>query len=102
MFLSKKPENRLRESEEFWRAESGAPGLQSKAIQESVAPSLEGELDNPIVIKIGGSTLASHDTTLEDLTALQAEGHKLVVVHGGGKIISDWMERQGVRPRFVK
>ena len=52
MSLSKIPENRLRESEEFWRAESGAPGLQSEAIQESVAPSLEGELDNPIVIKI--------------------------------------------------
>jgi acetylglutamate kinase len=102
MSLSKTPENRLRESEELWSAGSGAPDLQSEAIQESVARSLEGEFDNPIVIKIGGSTLGNHDTTLEDLIALQGEDHKLVVVHGGGKIISDWMERQGVRPRFVK
>jgi acetylglutamate kinase len=25
-----------------------------------------------------------------------------VVVHGGGKVISEWMERQGVRPRFIR
>ena len=53
------------------------------------------------VVKIGGSTLGEHDTTLHDLVALQKEGASPVVVHGGGKIISDWMERQGVRPRFV-
>ena len=56
----------------------------------------------PIVVKIGGSTLGSHDTTLEDLVLLQKEGFKLVVVHGGGKIISEWMERQGSMPRFVR
>ena len=55
-----------------------------------------------IVVKIGGSTLGSHDTTLEDLVKLQREGVNPVVVHGGGKIISEWMEKQGVRPRFVR
>ena len=55
-----------------------------------------------IVAKIGGSTLGSHDTTLEDLVTLQRRGVNPVVVHGGGKIISEWMERQGVRPRFVR
>jgi acetylglutamate kinase len=55
-----------------------------------------------IVVKIGGSTLGSHDTTLDDLVALQAQGIQPVVVHGGGKTISEWMERQGVRPRFVR
>ena len=88
MFLSNKPENRLPESEDLWRAEPRAHNLQSEAIQESGAPSLEGELESPIVVKIGGSTLGSHDTTLEDLIALQGEGKKLVVVHGGGKTIS--------------
>ena len=65
MFLSNKPENRLPESEDLWRAEPRAHNLQSEAIQESGAPSLEGELESPIVVKIGGSTLGSHDTTLE-------------------------------------
>jgi acetylglutamate kinase len=55
-----------------------------------------------IVVKIGGSTLGSHDTTLEDLVALQSQGIQPIVVHGGGKTISEWMERQGVRPRFVR
>lgn len=53
-----------------------------------------------IVVKIGGSTLGEHDTTLEDLVALQREGASPVVVHGGGKIISDWMAAQNVRPVF--
>ena len=54
------------------------------------------------VVKIGGSTLGSHDTSLDDLVDLQKEGVKVVVVHGGGKVISEWMEKQGVRPRFVE
>ena len=55
-----------------------------------------------VVVKIGGSTLGSHDTTLEDLAALQGRGLDLVVVHGGGKAISEWMQRQGTVPRFVR
>ncbi|PKB67277.1 MAG: acetylglutamate kinase [SAR202 cluster bacterium Io17-Chloro-G4] len=55
----------------------------------------------PIVVKIGGSTLGSHDTTLKDLVTLQQQGQKVVVVHGGGNVISQWMQRQGIPPRFV-
>ena len=52
-------------------------------------------------MKIGGSTLGSHDTTLVDLVKLQREGTEVVVVHGGGNVISRWMQRQGIVPRFV-
>jgi len=55
----------------------------------------------PIVIKIGGSTLGSHDTSLKDLVTLQKQGVDVVVVHGGGNVISQWMQRQGIPPRFV-
>ncbi len=55
-----------------------------------------------IVVKIGGSTLGSHDTSLRDVAALQREGACPVVVHGGGKVVSEWMQRQGVRPRFIR
>ena len=54
------------------------------------------------VVKIGGSTLGSHDTSLRDLVTLQREGAQVVVVHGGGNVISDWMQRQGIPPRFVR
>ena len=56
---------------------------------------------HPIVVKIGGSTLGSHDTSLRDLVTLQETGQQVVVVHGGGNVISQWMQRQGLVPRFV-
>lgn len=56
----------------------------------------------PLVVKIGGSTLGSGDTTLRDLVTLQQEGAAVVVVHGGGNVISQWMQRQGIRPRFIR
>ena len=62
----------------------------------------ETDFSGTIVVKIGGSTLGSHDTTLHDLVSLQRQGINSVVVHGGGKIISDWMAKQGVMPRFVR
>ena len=55
----------------------------------------------PIVVKIGGSTLGRHDTSLKDLVTLQQQGTDVVVVHGGGNVISQWMQRQGIPPRFV-
>lgn len=59
-------------------------------------------MQKTIVVKVGGSTLGSHDTTLKDLVALQRQGRTLVVVHGGGNRITQWLERQGIPARFVK
>jgi acetylglutamate kinase len=53
-----------------------------------------------IVIKIGGSTLGKHDTTLEDIVELQKQGMCLVVVHGGGKKINQWLDKLGVVTAF--
>ena len=54
------------------------------------------------VIKIGGSTFGSDDTTIEDIVALQKKKHPLVVVHGGGSTVTDWLKRQGVATKFVR
>jgi acetylglutamate kinase len=62
----------------------------------------ESSANGTIVVKIGGSTLGDHDTTLEDLVTLQRNGTNPVVVHGGGKVITDWMVKLGLRPRFVR
>ncbi len=59
-------------------------------------------MDRAIVIKIGGSTLGSHDTTIEDIVTLQRQGKRLVVVHGGGKVITDWLAKQNIASRFVR
>tara|TARA_Y100000590_G_scaffold194919_1_gene221368 strand:+ start:21457 stop:22251 length:795 start_codon:yes stop_codon:yes gene_type:complete len=53
------------------------------------------------LIKIGGSILGSQDSTIEDIVTLQKQGHKPVVVHGGGQVISGWMEKQGLEPKFL-
>jgi acetylglutamate kinase len=57
--------------------------------------------DGITVVKIGGSTLDSHDTTLEDVAHLHREGRRVVVVHGGGDLVSRWLKVHGVEARFV-
>ena len=79
---------------------SGEPG--GPCTRSEVEAQKETDSGGTIVVKIGGSTLGSHDTTLHDLVTLQRQGVNSVVVHGGGKIISDWMAKQGVMPRFVR
>jgi len=54
------------------------------------------------VIKLGGSTLGAHDTSLRDIAEARRAGVEIVVVHGGGAAISAWLERTGVAPRFER
>jgi len=46
--------------------------------------------------------LGSHDSTLDDLVALQKQGRIPVVVHGGGNAITQWMDKLGLEARFVR
>jgi acetylglutamate kinase len=55
-----------------------------------------------VVIKIGGSTLGSQDTSLADVVALTGQGIQPVVVHGGGSTITQWMAKMGLRAEFVQ
>lgn len=57
--------------------------------------------DGPIVIKIGGSTLGEHDTSLSDCVELHREGMQVVIVHGGGAAVSDWQQRLGAEAAWV-
>ena len=55
-----------------------------------------------IVVKVGGSTLGEGDSTTPDIVELWRSGLHPVVVHGGGKVISDWVRKQGIHPTFVR
>lgn len=55
-----------------------------------------------IIVKIGGSTLGEGDSTIDDVVELWRRGMRPVVVHGGGKTISEWVSKQGVRSQFVR
>jgi acetylglutamate kinase len=59
-------------------------------------------MKNLIVVKIGGSTLGQHDTSMSDLVELQKRGIPVVVIHGGGKIITEWLAKQGAATQFVQ
>ena len=55
-----------------------------------------------IVIKIGGSTFGKNETTVEDLVALQKRNIRVVVVHGGGNTITEWLNRLNISTSFVR
>lgn len=57
-----------------------------------------------IVVKYGGSAMvddALKQRVMEDVTLLKLVGFKPVIVHGGGKEISRWLEKVHIQPRFV-
>jgi acetylglutamate kinase len=56
----------------------------------------------PVVIKIGGSTLGSKDTTLRDVVTLHRRGFLPVIVHGGGTEITEWLGKMGMPAKFVR
>ena len=58
-------------------------------------------MDKVIVVKIGGAVFDSRDTTVEDIVYLQKQGKSLVVVHGGGNLVNEWLSRQGISAQFV-
>ena len=54
-----------------------------------------------LVIKIGGSTLGENDTSLQDIVKLAQAGERPIVVHGGGAMITDWLDKLNVTTNFV-
>ena len=59
-------------------------------------------LEKSILVKIGGSTFGNHDTTLEDVVALQKRGTIPIVVHGGGERVSQWLSRLGISTPYIQ
>jgi acetylglutamate kinase len=59
-------------------------------------------LEKVIVVRIGGSILGNHDTAIKDIVALQKQGRQLLIVHGGGKVITEWLKKQGAGTNFVR
>lgn len=65
-------------------------------------PSADKQAQPVTVIKLGGSTLGAHDTSLHDIAEARRDGRRIVVVHGGGATISAWLQRAGIEPKFVR
>ena len=57
-----------------------------------------------LVIKIGGKVLeqnALRRCLSKQMVRLQRAGHTMVVVHGGGAILTDMLARLGIKTRFI-
>lgn len=57
-----------------------------------------------IVVKYGGSAMVDEqlkEQVIQDVTLLKLVGFKPIIVHGGGKEISRWVEKSGMQPQFI-
>ncbi len=59
-------------------------------------------MEKVIVVKIGGVVLGGSDTTIEDIISLQQQGKRLIIVHGGGKQVNEWLDRRDVEAQFIR
>ncbi len=58
-----------------------------------------GGRTTPVVVKLGGETLAERHATLDGVAEARLR-HPLVLVHGGGRKLTEWLTRLGVESRF--
>lgn len=57
-----------------------------------------------VIIKYGGSAMLDENLqkqVIQDAVLLKLVGFKPIIVHGGGKEISKWVEKAGMEPHFV-
>ena len=87
---------------------SNEPFTDKDAIRVSVLsealPYIQRFANKRIVIKYGGSAMADKtlkDAVFRDLALLSYVGVQIVVVHGGGPEINQWLEKLGIKPVFL-
>ena len=57
-----------------------------------------------IVVKYGGSAMVDEELkkhVIQDVTLLKLVGFKPIIIHGGGKEISRWVNKVGMEPVFI-
>ncbi len=57
-----------------------------------------------LLVKIGGTLVddpASRDAIAREISAMQKAGHRVVVVHGGGRQLTRFLQERGIASRFV-
>ncbi len=55
-----------------------------------------------IVVKMGGSIYDRAGEVAGEIAGLASDGYKVVLVHGGGRIVDEYSRRMGIEPRIVK
>ena len=68
-------------------------------------PYIQKYRGDTVVVKFGGSAMedkACVESVLRDIAFMECVGLRPIVVHGGGKAISQRMKEAGLQPQFVK
>ena len=67
-------------------------------------PYIQKFKDKIIVVKYGGSAMVDEELkrkVIEDVVLLKLVGFKPIIVHGGGKEISKWVDKVGMDTKFI-
>ena len=74
------------------------------SILSEALPYIQRFTNKRIVIKYGGSAMVDktlQNAVLRDIALLSSVGVQIVVVHGGGPEINQWLEKLGIKPVFL-
>jgi len=78
--------------------------LQRAQILSEALPYIQEYKDTIVVIKYGGAAMENEElkrNVISDIVLLQLVGIKVVVVHGGGPEINEFLAKIGKEPKFV-
>ena len=79
--------------------------LQKASVLVEALPYIQKFNRKIIVIKYGGSAMSNEEIqkkVIEDVVLLKLVGFKPILVHGGGKAISHWVNKTGKEAEFYK
>lgn len=78
--------------------------MQKAAVLIEALPYIQRFNRKIVVVKYGGSAMLDQELkkkVIQDVVLLKLVGFKPIIVHGGGKEISRWVNKVGMEPRFI-
>ena len=78
--------------------------LQKAQVLNEALPYIQRFHGQTMVVKYGGSAMVDQElkkSVIRDVVLLKLVGFKPIVVHGGGKEITKWVDKSGLQTRFV-
>ena len=74
------------------------------SVLSEALPYIQRFANKRIVVKYGGAAMVDKNlqkAVLRDIALLSSVGVQIVVVHGGGPEINQWLEKLGIKPVFL-
>ena len=78
--------------------------LQKASVLNEALPYIQRFQGRTIVVKYGGSAMVDHElkkNVIRDVALLKLVGFRPIIVHGGGKEITKWTKKLGIKTDFI-